>query len=66
MKEMIFERSGLIKDENNIAEIELWGHDGGEFFLIEVEEPLKKAEGSEKLTGDDRDSPRQLQRDVAV
>lgn len=58
MKEMIFEKSGLVKDENNIAEIELWGHDGGEFFPVEVvEEPLKKTEGSEKLTGDDRDSP---------
>jgi hypothetical protein len=66
MKEMIFEKSGLIKDENDIAEIELWGHDGGEFFLVEVKEPLKKTDGSEKLTGDDGDSPRQLQRDVAV
>lgn len=44
MKEMIFETSGLIKDSNNIAEIELWGHDGGEFFSVEVEEPLKIAD----------------------
>lgn len=58
MKEMIFEKSGLVKDENNIAEIELWGHDGGEFFPVEVvEEPLKIAVDSEKLTGDGRDSP---------
>lgn len=55
MKEMIFEKSGLIKDGNNIEEIELWGHDAGEF--VEVEEPLKKAEGSEKLIIDGRDSP---------
>ncbi len=38
MKEMIFEKSGLIKDENNIEEIELWGHDAGEFVEVEVEE----------------------------
>lgn len=42
MKEkMVFVASGLIKDPNNTEELELWGHDGGEFVLEEVEELIE-------------------------
>jgi len=37
-EKLIFETSGHIKDKFNIEEIELWGHDAGEFVeeIIEI------------------------------
>lgn len=28
----VFETSGLVKNPKDLAEIEFWGHDAGEFF----------------------------------
>ena len=53
MKErMIFEKSGLVNDENDTKELELWGHDGGEYFWVEGVEPVKKEEKTEEHKGD--------------
>ena len=35
-EKMIFSFSGLIKDTDNIREIEAWGHDAGEFINDDV------------------------------
>ncbi len=37
-EKMTFEKSGLIKDENDLESIEFWGHDAGE-FVVEEEQP---------------------------
>jgi len=37
VEKMIFNPSGLIKDINNKEEIEVWGHDAGEFSVEEIE-----------------------------
>lgn len=37
IEKMIFNPSGLIKDINNKEEIEVWGHDAGEFTIEEIE-----------------------------
>ena len=47
VENMTFNPSGLIQDINNKEEIELWGHDAGEFSFEEVENILIEIEGQD-------------------
>ena len=50
VEKMTFDMSGLIKDKEDIREIELWGHDAGEFVSVEDEggrELVKRQDASE-------------------
>lgn len=56
-EKMIFEFSGLVKDQTDIDLIEFWGHDAGEFVeveetkIIERVEPVKKPQPQTNLQG---------------
>ena len=48
MKEkLIFEFSWMVKDRNNIEEIEFWGHDAGEFVADGGEEAINDEQQGE-------------------
>lgn len=40
-EKITFEMSGLIKNMDNVSEIEFWGHDAGEFTKEEIAEILE-------------------------
>jgi hypothetical protein len=48
---IIFEPSGLITDPKNpsVSELELWGHDGGEFVYKTEEQPNEESQEPQKL-----------------
>lgn len=50
-----FEKSGRVQDINDLAEIEYWGHDAGEFFWPEIREVL--AEVLEENLAEESTSP---------
>lgn len=39
-----FEKSGRVIDINDLAEIEYWGHDAGEFIWPEIEKILSQSD----------------------
>ena len=49
-EKLIFEMSGLVKNQTDISEIEFWGHDAGEYILKEIDELLKELEDQTPLS----------------
>lgn len=45
-----FEKSGRVKDINDFAEIEYWGHDAGEFIWEEIEKVIIESDDNPSNT----------------
>lgn len=45
-----FEKSGRVKDINDLAEIEYWGHDAGEFIWEEIEKVITESDDNPSNT----------------
>ena len=49
VEKMTFVPSGLVKDVDNKAEIEAWGHDAGEFVNEEIDEEQPEVETKKEV-----------------